>query len=237
MSAAFEAVGYKQPHDRLMAWAVEAWGKYPMAAEAGARRDYICAQLRCDPTWCLGERYGSVRVMTDWVTALLYHAREMIEAQKPKQVPAERSGEGAIGQAIPIVGSPLREVVAGGGQDCSEPQSPRAPAGKPAAVTRAELGRRQQAANARRVAVAVERSRLDSVLIDGRPIGDCTVAEVRAWAESRRATAREAARDVRFALSLTANLPSGERLRDWWRDVQEVDRMYERAERDAEVAA
>jgi hypothetical protein len=73
-------------------------------------------------------------------------------------------------------------------------------------------------------------SKLDTVLIYGKPIGDCTVADVRVWADQREAEGREAIRDVRFARNLIANLPSGERIRDWWKQAEEVDRLYAVAE-------
>jgi hypothetical protein len=69
-------------------------------------------------------------------------------------------------------------------------------------------------------------SKLDTVLVYGRPIGDCTVADVKVWADQREAEGREAIRDVRFARSLIANLAGNERIRDWWKQPEEVDQIY-----------
>ena len=259
MHAAFSAAGYKPAADRLLAWAVEAWGKYPRYEGAGARRDYVRERLQGDPTWTLIEQYGSARVLSDAIAALLTRAQAAIEAQAPtKQNPAARSGEGASQPTMPRVGTPPREVAAGGGQCSVDTHNQRAPASSavsavstagegatPAAApkiaapprTLSAMADRQSAAMARKAATLVRLSRLDTVLIDGKPIGDCTVAEVRAWAERRRADARGAALDARFALSLVANLPSGEVIRQWWRDAAEVDKMYQRAAQDAENVA
>jgi hypothetical protein len=77
---------------------------------------------------------------------------------------------------------------------------------------------------------------VDIVLIDGKPIGDCSVSEVRAWAARRDADRRAAGRDVQFALNLVANLPAGTVIREHWAPMlNDVDKMYDRAE--AEHAA
>ena len=83
--------------------------------------------------------------------------------------------------------------------------------------------------------VAIRLSRLDTVLVAGKPIGDCTVAEVRAWAGDRKKSMLEAGRDMRFALSLVSTLPSGAIIRDYYKNGAEVDAIYARAE--AEHAA
>lgn len=80
------------------------------------------------------------------------------------------------------------------------------------------------------VARVVRQSLLDTFQINGRPIGDCAVSEVRAWAERRQKDARTAGRDARFAMALVANLPGGEVIRSWWKDPDEVERIFKRAE-------
>lgn len=80
------------------------------------------------------------------------------------------------------------------------------------------------------VAAVVRRSLLDTIKINGMPIGDCTVGDVKLWATKRQNDAREATRDVRFALELAANLPSNEIIRDWWKNPAEIEELYRRAE-------
>jgi hypothetical protein len=97
-------------------------------------------------------------------------------------------------------------------------------------VAKFEQRARTQAAVLERTAVKL--SRLDTVYIYGKRIGDCTVGEVKAWADQRETEMREAGRDVRFARSLVANLDSGARIRDWWGGPREaeVDEIYNTAE-------
>jgi hypothetical protein len=86
------------------------------------------------------------------------------------------------------------------------------------------------------VAIHARLSRLDTVRIDGTPVGDCTVQQVRDWAERRRFDQRTAARDVRFALSLIgANLNRNEIIRRWIKP-DEADELYRRAEEVANAA-
>lgn len=100
----------------------------------------------------------------------------------------------------------------------------------PSNVTRLQDNLRRTSAVLDKAYVKV--SKLDTVLIYGKPIGDCLVMEVTAWADQREKEMREAGRDVRFARSLIANLTSGERIRDWWGGAREteVDGIYATAE-------
>ena len=158
--------------------------------------------------------------------------------------------------ALPV--DPSRDApegAAGGGQTAFGAQARRAPAGLPDHAP-AQAGRGSEAANAAtattsatppappldraalrlagKIAVELRLCRLDTVLIDGKPIGDCTVGEVKAWAERRKGDAREASRDVRFALSLVDNLENHKLIRKWVRP-EEADARYTKAE--AEHAA
>lgn len=80
--------------------------------------------------------------------------------------------------------------------------------------------------------VARKLSRLDTVEIDGRPIGDCTAAAVRVWGGRRVVDARHARRDARFAAALTDGLADDAIIRQRWQDADEVDRIFQRAEID-----
>lgn len=105
----------------------------------------------------------------------------------------------------------------------------------PARPTLTELADKHAAAGRARVAHMIELNRLDTILIDGKKIGDCTAKEVRAWAEMREADKRAAGRDARFAMSLISNLPSGAIVRDYWPKAADVETQYLKAE--AENAA
>jgi coenzyme F420-reducing hydrogenase delta subunit len=69
----------------------------------------------------------------------------------------------------------------------------------------------------------VKRGLLDTMLVFGKPIGDCLVSEVKTWADVRETEMHEAGRDVRFARSLVSNLANGERVRDWWGGPREAE--------------
>lgn len=79
---------------------------------------------------------------------------------------------------------------------------------------------------------AVKRGLLDTMMVFGKPIGDCLVSEVKTWADVRETEMHEASRDVRFARALVSNLASGERVRDWWGGPREaeVEAIYASAE-------
>lgn len=65
-------------------------------------------------------------------------------------------------------------------------------------------------------------SKLDTFLVNGCRIGDCTPDEVRDWLKSRR-------RDVRFAERLIANLPPDRPIREFVR-AEEVEKIWEESE-------
>ena len=104
----------------------------------------------------------------------------------------------------------------------------------PVAPNLTVLSDKQAAAMAVRLQVEARLCRLDTVKIDGKPIGDCTVGEVKTWAARRQTEQRAAGRDARFALALVANLPSHAVIRQWVKPA-EADNSYDRAE--AEYAA
>lgn len=109
---------------------------------------------------------------------------------------------------------------------------PAAPSKKPDLKMLAD---KHQARMANAFIVQQKLSKLDTVYIGTKRIGDCTVKEVREWAELRLTDMRAAGRDARFALSLVATLPSNAIIREWWVKPAEVDELYAKAE--AENAA
>lgn len=136
--------------------------------------------------------------------------------------------------------SPVAPAVTASFRDHAKPQAERGSESAsgwaspkiipPTAPNLTALADKQAAAGRARAGNIAELCRLDTVMIGARAIGDCTVAEVRLWAEQRAADQRAAGRDVRFALSLIgANLGSNEIIRKWVRP-DEADEIYNRAE-------
>ena len=229
LAEAFIAAGWREPNDRLLQIALDAWGKCPGESMGGARRDFVVQRLQGEMTFALLTAWQpqAIPQMVGW---LLNQARDAIRNERDAVQTAGRghsSVETHIAAApAPDAGTSLR------GERASEVAKPTASSPSASITTLAD---KQAARAARSVEVARKLTRLDTVLVYGKPIGDCTVAEVKSWATQRQTEAREAARDARFALALIANLPAGATIRDYWRDGAEVDTIYDRAE--AEHAA
>jgi hypothetical protein len=259
LAEAFKAAGWQKPNDRLLGIALEAWGKWPAATMAGARRDFVVQRISGEMTYALivGWQANMIPQAVGW---LLNQAREAIENEKNA---AKAAGRGQRGGDTQVVVAPTNlsgGMPVGGGQVHVDTQRDDAPATPKDATPQAErqseaaketaasiphppprsnltvLAEKQAARAKTSAAVQIKLSRLDTVLIDGKPIGDCSVSEVRAWAARRDADRRAAGRDVQFALNLVANLPAGTVIREHWAPMlNDVDKMYDRAE--AEHAA
>lgn len=114
----------------------------------------------------------------------------------------------------------------GGDHSLSVTHSP----GVPADLPLTDMARKHRDATLASVVHMIRMSRLDTVKIDGRPIGDCSAGDVRKWADQRRVDHLAAGRDWRFAMSLVSGLNSNDIVRDYHKDMNAVDRMYERAQ-------
>jgi len=209
----------------LIQVAEEAWQRYPARNQIRPRREHVRAVLKGDLTWILLESINpeALVVAVVWLLNQARRRRERDIAElrvkiygAPAQTTADPSTETVPPGTHPSTTSPLSE---------QDPQEGGAPT-----VASAALDARAQERLAARLRVETRLSRLDTVLVDGRPIGDCTVAQARAWATRRRLEMREAGRDQRFALALISNLGSGEIIRHHWRNAEEVDALYDKAE-------
>lgn len=245
IARAFLAAGYKSPDEKLMEIAVDAWGKWPGSDGGGARRDFVRGRLVGEMSWALFAAWQP-DAHVQAIGLLLNRAKLAIEDARPTR-PARDTGPSSVG---------------GGGQHEVDTQLPRAPASTPSTeragpVVRSgsELARptpapssialarstltamadRQAAATTARIATEIRLSRLDSVMVDGKPIGDCVVIEVRNWAARRGRESREAGRDQRFAMHLVSGLPGNALIRAYHQDIDEVEKFYQSAE--AEHAA
>ena len=49
MAAAFQDAGYREPYERAVSIAVDAWAKWPNADAGGARRDFISLYFKAEP--------------------------------------------------------------------------------------------------------------------------------------------------------------------------------------------
>ena len=229
LASAFEKAGYVDPLDKI---AREAWKKWPQQNAGGARRGHVRQELMSDGLLlALLQRFKPQMLMQMTAEAigllLVENERDALKgaggghnrgdshrtcapanwswADVPQDAGESQRGEGANKWALPIVQSP------------------------PASITR--MADRHAQRMQSRMQTEARLSKLDTVLIDGKKIGDCTVAEVREWAKLRLADARFAKRDALFAMNLTANLDGGKVIRDVWKP-DDVDAIYQRAEAD-----
>ena len=230
LASAFEKAGYVDPLDKI---AREAWKKWPQQNAGGARRGHVRQELMSDGLLlALLQRFKPQMLMQMTAEAiallLVENERDALKgagggrpvrgthykdapanwswADVPQDAGASQRGEGANKWALPTT-----------------VQSP------PASITR--MADRHAQRMQSRMQTEARLSKLDTVLIDGKKIGDCTVAEVREWAKLRLADARTAKRDALFAMNLTANLDGGKVIRDVWKP-DDADKIYQRAEAD-----
>lgn len=224
---------------KVLEIAMEAARLNPRNFEAARDQFYKAVKKDADLLWALFEPYRSLaadRMLRDGYQLLSVQERRVVDGALIKKDAAK---------------------AAGGGHGCCDTQKRSAPAAPQDATPQAERQSEgastattstclspprsnltaladKQAARARTsAAVQVKLTRLDTVMVDGKPIGDCTVAEVRAWAARREADKRAAGRDAQFALNLVANLQGDVVIRQHWAPMlNDVDQMYDRAEAD-----
>jgi len=256
---AFADAGYKSPRDQAIQVAVEAWRRWPQADAGGARRDHVAAEFAQQSAWAWVTEFQP-SIATQAIGALLNVARDLIRAEtasasakpKPKIAAVKTRGATDAGGNNPAGGGHIvydtqrpiapatsppdraqPETDASGGDTTTRNATPKA---APSIASNLTALADKHAAATRASSVAlVSLSRLDTVKIGAKPIGDCTVGEVRFWAAQRQHDARAAGRDARFALILAANLSSEKIIRQYWQDPAEVDALYAKAE--AEHAA
>lgn len=80
-----------------------------------------------------------------------------------------------------------------------------------------------------RIAAGRAKSKLDSVMVEGRPLRYTIVADARQWADMCESDAQTLSTEAVFIRNLCSNLPGHQVLGDYWTDAAEVDRIYERA--------
>lgn len=255
---ALRDAGYEPPEDRLLDLLDEAWRKWPSLRDgAGARRDFVIARLAGEMTFVLVKQWQQSAIV-QCVGYALNATKPEPDAGKPAggqididtqqqgaPVPSRDTGHSPVGGGQVSPDTQLRDAPANPSRDDVRPRplhrsesaihavSPRQPA--PAAPNLRELADKQQARSKATVETMIRLSKLDTVMVWDRKIGDCTVSQVREWAKHRETERRHAGRDTRFAWALVANLPSGAVIRDHWKDLDEVTKIYAKAE--AEYAA
>lgn len=243
IALALKQAGFQTPEDRLTQLAVEAWAKYPGANAGSLRRSHVMNALSGEMTWALLSVWGEK-------SALGLAVGHMLNKLEPKKTSAGGGQSRIDTQCLRAPDTPSRDDAKPEAERRSEParkaatptnDQPAAPLpfgqlidGTGQSQKRAEmlksLADKQFARTTQTVKTAIRLSKLDTVMVGNKPIGDCTVFEVKRWAESRLADHRAAARDARFAMILVANLEGNKVIRDHWKDPNEVDAQYARAE-------
>jgi hypothetical protein len=80
-----------------------------------------------------------------------------------------------------------------------------------------------------RGAAARARSKLDTVLIGGMPLRFSLVSHAREWADITDKDAQTLKTEATFIRNLCMNLPGDTVIGDYWKDQDEVERLYERS--------
>ena len=258
MAQAFAKVGIAETAaDRAMHLAMMAWGRYQKSSDGSARREYVMDGLRGEMTFALVEAWDR-NALGQAIGQLLNKAREEIARQRPKRDAAEAAGGGHVKLGTQLMNAPattpgvkpaddrgqaerdaqispapvVTQFRDAGASRQSDPASPP-PTSRlwpPGRSNLTVLADKQAAAAVARVSVELRLSKLDTVFIGDKKIGDCTVGEVKLWAAKRVVDGRNARRDARFANALTANMPDGAVIRHHWQNPTEVDKIYANAE-------
>jgi hypothetical protein len=245
----------QESHTKLEALAKEAWKKWPNAFDPKnlwMRQRHIRNELIGDMTWCVVMRYDP-DVIEDAIDQLLGDMNP--NAGKKSAGGGQKLIDTHVGSA-PAKPSPVPAQAGGGGHgqiDTHEPHAPAKNGASPPVVRRSEPARYGSTSThtlpaapplspqgARIQKAAEERLRALSklytvrVLVRGeqKPLAECTVGEVRAWANWAKTQRMHA----HFAERLISNCNSNEKVGEIWKGKEkEVEKLY--AEAEAEYAA
>lgn len=229
LAKAFERAGYVDPLDKA---AQDAWMRFPN--RAAERRGYVRQELMSKSLLvALLQRFRPQMLQQAIAESI---GQLLLEAERDIRDAAKAAGGGQRIRGAHKGDAPAKwswtDVQDAGASQRGEGamrQMVSSDMSPPASITR--MADRQAQRMQSRLATEVRLSKLDTVLIDGKKIGDCTVSEVREWAKLRLSDARAAKRDALFALNLTANLQGGTIIRNVWKP-EDVDAIYQRAEAD-----
>ena len=81
MAGAFAAAGHGTADERLLRFAIEAWGKWPQTVLKGARRDYMTEKLGAELAWSLMKQWDP-KALVAAIGKLLDHAEAAIVSAK-----------------------------------------------------------------------------------------------------------------------------------------------------------
>lgn len=229
LAAAFQRAGYVPAGDRLMARAIEAWGKFPGADQAVRRRSFIAEILHGEMTWRLMDTHNAPGV-TVALDGLLRTAAAVIRAQAPKNAAGGDVSSASDGGQI-LDGTHAAVAPVAYPLPASERALGRSGAGHVARDTHVDTARpapsRQQQQDAQsaaartRIAVLTRITALDQIIVNGRKLGDVTPPEALSYASRHE-------REARFIRMITANLPQDRTIRSMV-DAGTVDEYWKRA--------
>lgn len=214
MTVAMRDAGIIRPADEgersARALAAEAWDRHPTSAPE--RRKYIASRCMSQAIyWAMHEtNSAALSSAIGWLINLVGEERQ------PKATTPHATSLVVAAAAGPIITQ-------------SPDRGPR-PAAQP---LRYRFGFdpdfSRSIAEQNRDAAARARSKLDTVLIGGRPIRFALVSAARQWADMVERDANNLMVDATFIRNLCANLPGDAVIGDKWKDTDEVERLYERS--------
>lgn len=194
LSRAFnEAYGRFPPLVRVRRLASEAWSLRPRGVDVASRRSHLTAALATEMTYAM---------LLNWEPGI---AEQLVDRVLGEAEPAVSRAARLAAQKLAA-----QKVIAGA----------RKPTVVPDKRQRDEIIRDQRRETI--VKTAAKLSKLDTFLVNARPIGDCTPEEAEGWAGSRE-------RDARFVRLLISGLPPDRPIRESIK-ADEADSIYEKAE-------
>ena len=255
MAEAFRKAGIANPmppDKRLERIAVEAFAAHPGNNQWDSAKDHIFQAVKVDADllWELFSEYRATAVqqLMTKVKDRMHQERKLQERSRSEQAgggqtPVENQhADATTGSRHAQATAPNR-----GGHSDSESHAGAAPSVQPHARRNWSAGETgpgpaRQPAVGRPVSPIIDAgmqiraemaaktlSKLDTFLINNRPIGDCTPAEALEWAKSRK-------RDLRFIEFVTSGLPFDKPIRMFVKPNY-ADDMYARAQTEIANAA
>ena len=226
-AVAFQRAGYEAPEDALKRLAFEAYQRWSGDRFSRERRAYVEKKLQNEMTYFLMSSWEGSRALDMAIGQLLNRTQKEIEAEQP-QKKAEKSAGGSLlplephearAPAEPIRGHSIGEThlrAASGSEPASHSLKPTGDAPTPPSNDR------YNDTIAAKLQMAQKLTKLDTVMVNDRPLGTLTVHEARRWAKANGVVAR-------FIHLVTANMPGNWVIGDHApKDL--LDEQYARAE-------
>lgn len=224
MREAFDRAGWRNPRDHAIEIAVEAWTKWSTPSRAPTRRNYLKERLTDDMIWQLLDRW-QYQGATKFLNFVLEEAARTIrtEAPSPEKIKTKKSETRHQREKREEAKRELQRRL-----DVAAEATAHFDYTHPEEVVKREIEDHSQyvAEKTRRTVKAKSVARLNTFLIDGTPLADCTAREALAWCDRQE-------RDVEFVRNLCHGVPLDDTLGRWYGTAPlEVEEIWQRVNSD-----